>query len=144
MRKRGLVPVLVVAVALGCGGTPIGSGDSTCDSLSRELTDAIADQGSCETDADCGLIGGAPVQTCSCAKSILRCGGNGIGLNAPELARAQALVTELSGAGCASGCAQDCAPSVPRCLVSEHRCYDEARSCRPVPPDPASDAAPDA
>lgn len=131
--------MLALALCLPLGS--LGCGGDDCDTLREKLTAAMADLGSCETDADCEVIGGAPFQTCNCSESILSCGGDGIAHNAPHLATAKALIDEMNGGKCAIGCSNDCAPSKPVCLVNQHRCFGEIRSCNFVPlPDAAIDA----
>src|SRR5215471_8628001 len=96
---------LLLALSIACNGVssehrpdappPDTSVAITCVQIDADFRAAIADGGTCATDADCDLIGGmlgfgGSGWTCDCAPAIGACTGSPIEKNAPGYARAQA------------------------------------------------------
>jgi hypothetical protein len=143
--------VLLIAILLGACGDAAGpasaGSDSTglppqrCQALDDQIREAVATPGSCNTAADCEIIGGQVGQpTCNCAPSVLDCAGHPIESNAPGLVRAKQLISDFGAQGCPQyfeSC--DCAPRGPVICRDDHTCYAPWQSCFP-PPDAANDA----
>jgi hypothetical protein len=128
------VVLAVSIVAAGCwggGGSGGGMFGGDCKSMMSQLEAAVAEPGTCVTDADCMVVGGqlGGTQTCDCAPFVLSCGGHPMGKNAPSLELARQLDREI-GAECeaelASAC--DCGPSLVTCNANG-RCVAQGRSC---------------
>jgi hypothetical protein len=128
--------IALVLLLVGCGGSsssPDASlGQRTCEELAGDI-EALYESphGSCETDADCTIVGGQMgVPTCDCAPYVLACGGRGIETNADYLSELQAAISEFESRGCESTrwmplC--DCAPSQVTC--QNRACVTTEQSC---------------
>jgi hypothetical protein len=143
--KAGCHLVLWLAViAIGCddhgsGGIPADT--STCGQLGRQISDALAVPGSCNTDDECSIIGGQTgFPTCDCAPYVLDCSGMPIASNAPGLPRARVLIQQFISAGCAVDKACDCAPRGRVHCTADHHCTAAEQSCFPEPIDAGMDA----
>lgn len=134
---------LLLAIVLGgCSNPTPGHGPSDgtpsplCAQLDQQISDALAAPGSCDTDADCGVIGGAiGTPSCACVPYVVECGGRAMANNAPGLGQARALVQQFVTAGCSTGVACDCGPRGPLRCNAQHQCVADPRSCNPAPPD---------
>lgn len=138
-------PALWLAIAALAGSACGDASPAECAQLDRQIADQLAMPGSCQTDADCSVIGGQLNETCDCATYVVRCEGLAIENNAPGLPRARALIQQFVSAGCPAtvGCAFDCAPLGRVHCTADHRCTAPEQSCLPPPPDAGVDA-PDA
>ena len=131
---------LFAIIVTGCSG---GSLDpAACEQLDQQIAEALAmPGGSCETDADCDLIGGQlGFATCDCAPYDVNCSGLPIANNAPGLSRARTLIDQRKS-GCPALEACDCAPRGPVHCTADHRCSADERFCNLPPPDAGIDAA---
>jgi hypothetical protein len=157
-RARRAIVTGAIAVALGllatasagppgCSNGDRAAGDGgpadlpRCAQLESTIAAALAVRGHCDTDSDCGLIGGQNgQQTCNCAPAVLDCGGVAIENDAPGLARARDLIRQFFAAGC-GGSTCDCAPSGPLHCAADHHCTAALRSCLQPPPDGGTDGS---
>jgi len=131
---------LLLAIMAGCSG-PLSQAE--CQTLDQQITDALAmPGGSCQTDADCELVGGQLVSpTCNCAPYVVNCEGVAMPNNAPGLARAKQLIDQFTHGGCSHE-ACDCGPLVSLHCTPDHRCTGTEPSCLPQPPPDAGIDAP--
>jgi len=150
---------MILVMAFGCGGDahpdasvpPIeasieaGPPTSRCDALENEVRAAIATRGTCETEADCTLVGGPAFEACDGEAYVIDCGGVPIENNAPGLERARTLTHDFFATHCDDGRpgAFDCAHQEVHC-GADHHCTGTQRSCLPPPPDAGVDASIDA
>jgi hypothetical protein len=145
--------VFLIAILLGACGDAAGPASvgpdpaaplpQRCQALDDQIREAVATPGSCNTTADCEIIGGQLDQpTCNCAPSVLDCTGHPIESNAPGLARAKQLISDFKAQGCPQyfkPC--DCAPRGRMICRDDHTCDAPWQSCAPPPPETADDAA---
>jgi len=131
---------LLLAIMAGCSGR---LSQAECQMLDQQITDALAmPGGSCQTDADCELVGGPlDFPTCDCAPYVVNCEGVAIPNNAPGLARAKQLIDQSTHGGCSHE-ACDCGPLVSLHCTPDHRCTGTEPSCLPQPPPDAGIDAP--
>jgi len=143
MHRITTIGVVLFSVVSACDLQPRSGGPlatdpdagrpAICDQLEREIGQAVAVRGSCNTAADCDMIGGqlAP-QTCNCAPFVLDCGGFPIESNAPGLATAKAKIAQYAADRCLVGSgACDCGPRGELFCTVDHRCTAEMQSCGP-------------
>lgn len=142
---------LVIGIGIGivvggCGdsGAPSVPPDArACEVIASDFAAALADPGTCVTDADCAVfdtLAPSAFPTCNCMPYLATCPGVVHAANAPGLAQARALADEYWEADCGqrgpSIC--DCAPYVAiRCI--DQRCQGEVGSCFPDPRDAGVD-----
>jgi hypothetical protein len=135
--------LLLAIIAAGCSGP---MDPAACQQLDQQIAGALAmPGGSCETDADCGIIGGQlGFPTCNCAPYVVDCEGMPIPNNAPGLPRAKTLIDQFKSGGCATQGmgACDCAPRGPVHCTPDHHCTAAKQFCN-LPPDAGIDAPSD-
>jgi hypothetical protein len=102
-----------------------------CRELETQLDEALAAAtNSCETDADCQLIGGQVGEpTCDCAPFLVDCGGLPMPITGPGTERVNSLLAEFRAAGCASGTECGCNIRSPLKCSTDKRCVADKRTC---------------
>jgi hypothetical protein len=141
LTMRHPLVLLLAILAAGCSGESLDP--AACEQLDQQIAGALAmPGGSCQTDADCDIIGGQlGFPTCDCAPYAVDCSGLPVASNAPGLARARTLIDQRKSGGCAARSACDCAPRGPVHCTPDHQCTAAERSCNLPPPDAGIDAA---
>jgi hypothetical protein len=117
-----------------------GCHDTDCNDLEQQIRAALATPGTCETEADCTIIGGQiGVSSCDCVPSIVDCEGLPTAKNAPGLSHAFDLLDDYASASCANkNITCDCAPRGPMDCVN-HVCTAAEQSCLPESTDAGVD-----
>jgi hypothetical protein len=124
--------LLLLAITISACASPA----EQCRALEDDFHAALAEGGgTCDTNADCHLVGGSAVPSCDCHVALGDCAGTPIATNAPGYPRAIAIERQFSADCTASGCRDgqcvcDCPPAGNlRC--EDHHCTASARSCSP-------------
>ncbi|HEY4242314.1 MAG TPA: hypothetical protein VGM88_20995 [Kofleriaceae bacterium] len=119
-----------------------GEGGVKCDRILASLDQEMMTRGgTCETAADCVIVGGGGDQ-CESGQTVLACGGVAIAQSSPNAATIQSLIQQAFDNGCTTEAGYDCAPSEASCSDSGI-CQTETHSCLEPMPDGPPDGIPD-